>query len=121
MSENSNFARAATAAGIVFAGPSPESIEAFGLKHTARDLAKKAGVPIVPGSKGLVTTEHEAVQVAKGLGFPVSYLSILPGRFNKLTALGHAQSHRGRWWNGLAYLQLRIRSARVIRHSPIQR
>lgn len=60
LSENADFARAATAAGIVFAGPSPESIEAFGLKHTARGLATKAGVPIVPGSQGLVQSEDEA-------------------------------------------------------------
>jgi biotin carboxylase len=56
---------------MAFAGPSPESIEAFGLKHTARELATKAGVPIVPGSQGLVTSEEEAVTIAQSLGFPV--------------------------------------------------
>ncbi|KAK1146966.1 hypothetical protein N8T08_002293 [Aspergillus melleus] len=71
LSENADFARAVAAAGMVFAGPSPESIEAFGLKHTARDLATKAGVPIVPGSQGLVTSEDEAVAISKDLGFPV--------------------------------------------------
>ncbi|KAL5338477.1 allophanate hydrolase subunit 2-domain-containing protein [Aspergillus crustosus] len=71
LSENSEFARAVAAAGLVFVGPSPESIAAFGLKHTARDLATKAGVPIVPGSQGLVKSEDEAVTVAQSLGFPV--------------------------------------------------
>ncbi|KKK15430.1 hypothetical protein ARAM_006433, partial [Aspergillus rambellii] len=71
LSENADFARAVTHAGLVFVGPSPESIEAFGLKHTARELATRAGVPIVPGSKGLVASEIEAVEVAKSLGFPV--------------------------------------------------
>ncbi|KAL4941356.1 hypothetical protein BDV06DRAFT_4295 [Aspergillus oleicola] len=71
LSENSDFARTVASAGMVFVGPSPESIEAFGLKHTARDLATKAGVPIVPGSQGLVTSEDEAVTVAQSLGFPV--------------------------------------------------
>ncbi|KAI9368323.1 allophanate hydrolase subunit 2-domain-containing protein [Aspergillus egyptiacus] len=71
LSENADFARAVSSAGLVFVGPSPESIEAFGLKHTARDLATKAGVPIVPGSQGLVTSEDEAVTVATSLGFPV--------------------------------------------------
>ena len=71
MSENADFARAVSSAGLVFAGPSPESIEAFGLKHTARDLATKAGVPIVPGSLGLVTSEDEAVKTSNDLGFPV--------------------------------------------------
>ncbi|KAL4809232.1 allophanate hydrolase subunit 2-domain-containing protein [Aspergillus unguis] len=71
LSENSNFARDAASAGLAFVGPSPESIEAFGLKHTARELATKAGVPIVPGSQGLVMSEEEAVTVSQNLGFPV--------------------------------------------------
>ncbi|PYH96715.1 hypothetical protein BO71DRAFT_481822 [Aspergillus ellipticus CBS 707.79] len=71
LSENADFARSATSAGIAFVGPSPESIEAFGLKHTARDLATKAGVPIVPGSQGLVKSENEAAAIAKELGYPV--------------------------------------------------
>ena len=52
-------------------GPSPESIESFGLKHTARDLAIRAGVPIVPGSKGLIQDEDDAVKESERLGFPV--------------------------------------------------
>ena len=56
---------------MVFAGPSAESIETFGLKHTARELAIKAGVPIVPGTMGLVQSEDEAVEECKKLGFPV--------------------------------------------------
>lgn len=76
LSENSDFARAAASAGIVFAGPSPESIETFGLKHTARELATKAGVPIVPGSNGLVKSEDEAVELSKGLGFPVCKMPV---------------------------------------------
>ncbi|PWY90071.1 hypothetical protein BO70DRAFT_330289 [Aspergillus heteromorphus CBS 117.55] len=71
LSENADFARAAASSGIAFVGPSPESIEAFGLKHTARDLATKAGVPIVPGSQGLVQSEDEAVAIATDLGYPV--------------------------------------------------
>ncbi|KAL6237816.1 hypothetical protein BDW75DRAFT_238045 [Aspergillus navahoensis] len=71
LSENPNFARDVASAGLVFVGPSPESIEAFGLKHTARELATKAVVPIVPGSQGLVTSDNEAVTVPQSLGFPV--------------------------------------------------
>ena len=56
---------------MVWVGPSPESIESFGLKHTARDLATQAGVPIVPGSKGLITSEEDAVKESERLGFPV--------------------------------------------------
>ena len=56
---------------MVWVGPSPESIESFGLKHTARDLAAKAGVPIVPGSQGLISTVADAVKESERLGFPV--------------------------------------------------
>ena len=59
---------------MVFVGPSPESIESFGLKHTARELATKAGVPVVPGSRGLIRDQDEAVKEAEKLGFPVSYI-----------------------------------------------
>lgn len=72
LSENADFARAVAAAGMVFVGPSPESIESFGLKHTARELATKAGVPVVPGSQGLIRDQDEAVKEAERLGFPVS-------------------------------------------------
>jgi phosphoribosylamine-glycine ligase len=71
LSENAEFSRQVSAAGMVFAGPSPESMESFGIKHTARDLAVKVGVPIVPGTKGLVNSEDEAVQEATQLGYPV--------------------------------------------------
>jgi len=56
---------------MAWVGPSPESIEAFGIKHTARDLAKKAGVPIVPGTQGLIASEEDAVVESEKLGFPV--------------------------------------------------
>jgi urea carboxylase len=71
LSENTEFARQVKDAGMVFCGPSPGSIEAFGIKHTARELAENAGVPIVPGTKGLVTSEDDAVAEAKTLGFPI--------------------------------------------------
>ena len=59
------------AQGLVFVGPSPEAIESFGLKHRARELAVKAGVPVVPGTEGLVRDEDEAVHESERLGFPV--------------------------------------------------
>ncbi|KAL8962700.1 MAG: hypothetical protein Q9193_000931 [Seirophora villosa] len=71
LSENADFARAVAAAGMVWVGPSPESIESFGLKHTARDLAVKADVPVVPGTDGLVSSQEAAVRESEKLGFPV--------------------------------------------------
>ena len=71
LSENTEFAGQVKAAGMVFAGPSSECIESFGIKHTARELATKAEVPIVPGTKGLVGSEEEAVKEADAMGYPV--------------------------------------------------
>lgn len=71
MSENSIFAHSVSNAGLAWVGPSPSSIESFGIKHTARELADKAGVPIVPGSQGLIKSEEDAVETAARLGFPV--------------------------------------------------
>ncbi|ETN38161.1 urea carboxylase [Cyphellophora europaea CBS 101466] len=71
LSENTEFAKQVMDAGMVFAGPSPKAIDAFGIKHTARELAQKADVPIVPGTKGLVSSEQEAVDEANKLGYPV--------------------------------------------------
>ncbi|ORY55683.1 putative urea amidolyase [Pseudomassariella vexata] len=71
LSENMSFARDVASNGILFVGPDPGSIECFGLKHRARDLAVSAGVPVVPGTEGLLGSEEEAIQAAGGLGYPV--------------------------------------------------
>lgn len=57
---------------MVFVGPRAEAIEAFGLKHRAREIATAAGVPIVPGTQGLIVTEEDAVNAADQLGYPVN-------------------------------------------------
>lgn len=70
LSESTEFAAACADAGIVFIGPSPDNITAFGLKHTARDLAEAHGVALAPGS-GLLTDLPEALQVAEAIGYPL--------------------------------------------------
>ncbi|EOD51601.1 putative urea amidolyase protein [Neofusicoccum parvum UCRNP2] len=70
LSENASFAAACEAAGLVWIGPTPEQIRLLGLKHTARELAGKAQVPLLPGS-GLVRDAASAVVEAKRIGFPV--------------------------------------------------
>jgi len=70
LSENADFARAVEGAAMAFVGPTPEQLEAFGSKHTARELARAAGVPMTAGS-GLLATADEAVARAKAIGFPV--------------------------------------------------
>ena len=71
LSENASFAEVCEAAGIKFIGPPISAIEAMGDKATARETAKRAGVPTVPGSEGVVGSEAEALKVAAGIGYPV--------------------------------------------------
>ncbi|MDB5439856.1 MAG: urea carboxylase [Caulobacteraceae bacterium] len=70
LSENVDFALACEAEGIAFIGPSADNIRAFGLKHTARELAKAHGVPLAPGT-GLLTDPRAALAAAEEIGFPV--------------------------------------------------
>jgi urea carboxylase len=70
LSEQADFARLVEGAELAFVGPTPAQLEAFGSKHTARDLASAAGVPLLAGS-GLLETVDEAVEVADSIGYPV--------------------------------------------------
>jgi urea carboxylase len=70
LSENADFAEACAVAGIVFIGPTPGNIRAFGLKHSARALAEAHGVPLAPGT-GLLVDADAAVAAAARIGYPV--------------------------------------------------
>lgn len=78
LSENPAFAEACEAAGIRFIGPRPDNMRAFGLKHTARELAEKAGVPLAPGS-GLLRDLDHAHREAASIGYPVMLKSTAGG------------------------------------------
>ncbi|HST92196.1 MAG TPA: acetyl-CoA carboxylase biotin carboxylase subunit, partial [Brevundimonas sp.] len=71
LSENARFAEIVGAHGFTFIGPKPEHIKMMGDKITAKQAVKAAGIPVVPGSDGAVTTEEEAIAAAKQSGFPV--------------------------------------------------
>jgi acetyl-CoA carboxylase, biotin carboxylase subunit len=71
LSENARFAEIVGAHGFTFIGPKPEHIRMMGDKITAKQVVKDAGIPVVPGSDGAVTTEEEALAAAKEIGFPV--------------------------------------------------
>ncbi|HEY7883845.1 MAG TPA: 5-oxoprolinase/urea amidolyase family protein, partial [Cellvibrionaceae bacterium] len=70
LSENAGFVKECEAAGIAFIGPTTEQMNAFGLKHKARELAEAAGVPLCPGTD-LLTNLAEAQQAASEIGYPV--------------------------------------------------
>ncbi len=71
LAENADFAEICEACNITFIGPSAEAIQKMGTKDVARETMKNAGVPVVPGSNGIVETENEAMEVAEKIGYPV--------------------------------------------------
>ena len=71
LSENARFAEIVAAHGFTFIGPTADHIKMMGDKITAKQAVKDAGIPVVPGSDGAVTTEEEAFEAAKKIGFPV--------------------------------------------------
>ncbi|MFJ9736387.1 urea carboxylase [Streptomyces sp. NPDC101171] len=70
LSEDAGFARRCAEAGLVFVGPTPEQLELFGAKHTARAAAQAAGVPLAPGT-GLLPDVDAALAAAEEIGYPV--------------------------------------------------
>ncbi|RIW33640.1 acetyl-CoA carboxylase biotin carboxylase subunit [Bacillus salacetis] len=71
LAENADFAELCRECNITFVGPSPEAISKMGTKDVARETMREAGVPIVPGSKGIVKDAEEAVSLAEDIGYPV--------------------------------------------------
>ncbi|WP_137920631.1 5-oxoprolinase/urea amidolyase family protein [Hydrogenophaga sp. 2FB] len=78
LSENPAFAQTCEDAGIAFIGPAPAHMRAFGLKHTARDLAQAHGVPLLPGT-GLLLDVAQATAEAARMGYPVMLKSTAGG------------------------------------------
>jgi urea carboxylase len=78
LSENAAFAESCAQAGISFIGPTPMQMRDFGLKHTARALAEKSGVPLLPGT-GLLADAGDAAAQAKRIGYPVMLKSTAGG------------------------------------------
>ncbi len=90
LSESTELGQACEAQGIVFVGPTAAQIEAFGLKHRARELAAAAGVPMTPGT-GLLGSLDEALVAAQGIGYPVMLKTTAGGGGIGLTRCDCAQ------------------------------
>ncbi|MGE6258975.1 acetyl-CoA carboxylase biotin carboxylase subunit [Heyndrickxia sporothermodurans] len=71
LAENADFAELCRECNIIFIGPSPEAITKMGTKDIARETMKEAGVPIVPGSQGIINDIDEAIELANTMGYPV--------------------------------------------------
>jgi len=71
LAENAMFAEICESSGIKFIGPTPDAIEAMGDKALAKETMRKAGVPVIPGSDGVVETFEQAREIANEIGYPI--------------------------------------------------
>ncbi|MCA0446240.1 MAG: acetyl-CoA carboxylase biotin carboxylase subunit [Bacteroidetes bacterium] len=125
LSENADFSEICKSHGIKFIGPSPEMIRAMGDKAFAKDTMRAAGVPVVPGSDGLVDTPEEGKKIALKVGYPVIVKATAggggrgmrivsdPKDFEKLynTARNEAESAFG---NGAVYIEKFVEEPRHV-------
>jgi acetyl-CoA carboxylase, biotin carboxylase subunit len=79
LAENSAFAKRCAQEGVVFIGPSPEVIDQMGDKVKARQIMKAAGVPVVPGSDGILTSEEAVLKSAELIGYPFMLKAVAGG------------------------------------------
>ena len=125
LSENADFAAAVEAAGLIFVGPSADTIRTMGDKAAARASAIAAGVPVVPGSDGIVEDLAAAPAIARVIGFPVMIKAAAGGGgrgiriardADELAALlpQAAQEARAAFGNGALYLERFIGLARHV-------
>ena len=96
LSEDADFARRCADAGLVFVGPTPEQLELFGAKHTARAAAQAAGVPLAPGT-GLLPDVTAALSAAEEIGYPVMLKATGGGGGIGMQACHGADDLTGAW------------------------
>jgi len=125
LAENANFAEVCETCGIKFIGPPPEVTRLMGEKEKARAAMKRAGVPILPGSDGIVASDSEALEWARKVGFPVIIKASAGGggrgmrivrNDEELPGLFHAASSEaaGAFGNGDLYMEKFIERPRHI-------
>ena len=90
LAENAHFAEVCRSCKIQFIGPEPETIAMLGNKVQAREIARKAGVPVVPGSDGPVDDEQHALSVAQVIGFPLMIKASAGGGGRGMRVVGSA-------------------------------
>ena len=79
LAENAHFAEVCESCNIKFIGPKPSAIRTMGDKSAARAAARKAGVPITPGSTGILESDQEALKIAKQIGYPIMIKAVAGG------------------------------------------
>lgn len=125
LAENARFNEICRDCQIDFIGPSPAAMDQLGDKNQARELARAAGVPVVPGSDGLVEDDSEALRDAKEIGFPVLIkataggggkgMRVAESEAELLTALQQARTEAGAaFGNSAVYLEKYIGTPRHV-------
>jgi acetyl-CoA carboxylase biotin carboxylase subunit len=79
LAENVHFAEVCQSVGITFIGPTPENIALMGDKAKAREVVMKHGIPVMPGSTGVVEEEKQALEIAKRIGYPLIIKAVAGG------------------------------------------
>lgn len=97
LSENAKFSRICQEHGIKFIGASPDQIDSMGDKATAKETMKKAGVPCIPGSEGILETYKDAVSTARKIGYPVMMKATAGGGGKGMRAIMEENELQGAW------------------------
>ena len=97
LSENSKFSAICAQHGIKFIGATPDQIDAMGDKSNAKDTMKKAGVPTIPGSDGLLTDLKTGLKIAKQIGYPVILKATAGGGGRGMRIVWKAEDFEGLW------------------------
>jgi len=125
LSENSKFANMCKDCNIVFIGPDSDTIDKMGNKSNARDVMIKAGVPVIPGSNGVINDEEEALNIAEEIGYPVIVkasaggggrgIRIVHSKENMIKAFNTAKSEaKGAFGDDSMYIEKFIKNPRHI-------
>ncbi len=96
-SENADFAEMCTEYGIKFIGPTPEMIRKMGDKITAKETMIKAGVPVIPGSDGLVESVEQGLEIAKEIGYPIILKATAGGGGKGMRIVWEAEEFENQW------------------------
>ncbi|MFZ0638658.1 MAG: acetyl-CoA carboxylase biotin carboxylase subunit [Candidatus Acidiferrales bacterium] len=97
LAENPNLARACAQAGVTFIGPTPEAMERLGSKTAARQLARQAGVPTVPGTLDPIARIEDAARTAREIGFPVVLKAVAGGGGKGMRLVEREQELASAW------------------------
>src|SRR5215472_10157000 len=109
LSENARFAEIVQAHGMTFIGPRPEHIRVMGDKISAKQTVKDAGIPVVPGSDGAITTEEEAIAAAEDIGFPVLIkAAVATARAEARAAFGDDAVYMERYLSRPRHIELQV-------------